>query len=102
MYAQCQAPAVFVHSGICIPYFEKYGTPEQVEEYIPKFVSVESVCAIGMTEPDAGSDIQGIRTRAVKDGDDYIINGSKVFITNGILSDTYIIVAITDSGAKSA
>ena len=61
----------------------------------------EKVGAIAMTEPDAGSDLQGIRTRAVADGDDYIINGSKVFITNGILSDVVVVVAITDPNAKS-
>ena len=61
----------------------------------------EKVGAIAMTEPDAGSDLQGIRTRAVADGDDFIINGSKVFITNGILSDVVVVVAITDPNAKS-
>lgn len=101
VYAQAIAPALFVHSGICLPYFEKYATQEQLDKYMPGLISGERVCAIGMTEPDAGSDLQGIRTRAVPDGDDYIINGSKVFITNGIVANTYIIVAITDPGTKS-
>ena len=74
-----------VHSTIVMPYFANYGTKEQKDHYIPKMTSGELVGAIGMTEPDAGSDLQGIRTRAKKDGDDYILNGSKVFITNGIL-----------------
>ena len=58
--------------------------------YIPAMAAGEKVGAIAMTEPDAGSDLQGIRTRAVADGDDYILNGSKVFITNGILSDVVV------------
>ena len=70
-----------------MPYFANYGTKEQKDHYIPKMTSGELVGAIGMTEPDAGSDLQGIRTRAKKDGDDYILNGSKVFITNGILGE---------------
>jgi len=100
-YAHCHAPAITVHSTIVMPYFANYGTPEQKEYYIPKMTSGEFVGAIGMTEPDAGSDLQGIRTRAKKDGDDYILNGSKVFITNGILADVVIVVAITDSDARS-
>ena len=72
-----------------MPYFANYGTKEQKDHYIPKMTSGELVGAIGMTEPDAGSDLQGIRTRAKKDGDDYILNGSKVFITNGILGKNY-------------
>jgi long-chain-acyl-CoA dehydrogenase len=100
-YAHCHAPAITVHSTIVMPYFLKYGTPEQQEHYIPKLTSGEMVGAIAMTEPDAGSDLQGIRTRAKRDGDDFILNGSKTFITNGILADVVIVVAITDSDAKS-
>jgi len=100
-YAHCHAPAITVHSTIVMPYFANYGTKEQKDHYIPKMTSGELVGAIGMTEPDAGSDLQGIRTRAKKDGDDYILNGSKVFITNGILADVVIVVAITDPDAKS-
>jgi len=101
VYAHCHAPAIPVHSTIVMPYFANYGTPEQVNKYIPAMTSGEMVGAIAMTEPDAGSDLQGIRTRAVQDGDDYIINGSKVFITNGILSNVVVVVAITDPNAKS-
>ncbi len=100
-YAHCHAPAITVHSTICMPYFVHYGTQEQKEHYIPKLTSGELVAAIGMTEPDAGSDLQGIRTHAKRDGDDFILNGSKVFITNGILADVCIVVAVTDPGAKS-
>ena len=61
----------------------------------------ERVGAIAMTEPDAGSDLQGIRTHAKRDGDDFILNGSKVFITNGIVGDTFVVVAVTDPSARS-
>jgi len=101
IYAHCHAPAIGLHSTIVMPYFAHLGTKEQKDYYMPKLVSGEMVSAIGMTEPDAGSDLQGIRTRAVKDGDDYILNGSKVFITNGILADVVVVVAITDANAKS-
>jgi len=79
-----------------------YGTEEQKNEYLPKLCSGESISAIAMTEPGAGSDLQGMRTSAVKDGDDYILNGSKVFITNGWLADLVIVCAKTDpaAGAK--
>merc|ERR1712062_653568 len=101
VYAHCHAPAITVHSSIVMPYFANYGTPDQKEYFIPKLTSGEFVGAIGMTEPDAGSDLQGVRTRAKRDGDDYILNGSKVFITNGILADVVIVVAITDPNARS-
>ncbi len=100
-YAHCYSPNLIVHSTICMPYFAKYGTQEQKDKYLPALTAGERVCAIAMTEPDAGSDLQGIRTTAKKDGDDYILNGSKVFITNGIVADTHIVVAITDGDAKS-
>lgn len=98
------SPAVgfSIHSDISVPYIMKYGTKEQKDYYLPRCVSGETVLAIAMTEPAAGSDLQGIKTTAVKDGDDYILNGSKVFITNGQLADTVIVVAKTDpkAGAK--
>merc|ERR1711983_238371 len=84
-----------------MPYFAKYGSEEQKEYYMPKLTSGEIVCAIAMTEPDAGSDLQGIRTIAVKDGDDFILNGSKTFITNGILAEVVVVVALTNPDAKS-
>ncbi len=100
-YSHSYSPNIIVHSTICMPYFQKYGTPEQKERFLPMLVSGECVCSIAMTEPDAGSDLQGIRTTAKKDGDDYILNGSKVFITNGILANTHIVVAVTNSQARS-
>lgn len=91
-----------LHSDIVAPYILNYGTEEQKQKYIPKLVSGEMVGAIAMTEPGAGSDLQGVKTSAIKDGDDYILNGSKTFITNGQLADLVIVVAKTDpkEGAK--
>jgi len=91
-----------LHSDIVMPYITKFGTPEQKEKFIPPMVSGECISAIAMTEPGAGSDLQGIRTFAKQDGDDWILNGSKTFITNGWLSDLVIVVAITNPKAKKA
>ncbi|XP_050407402.1 long-chain specific acyl-CoA dehydrogenase, mitochondrial [Patella vulgata] len=101
MYVNCTGPGFTLHSDIVMPYITHYGTKEQIEKFIPKMVSGEWIGAIAMTEPGAGSDLQGIRTNAKKDGDDYILNGSKVFITNGYMSDVCIVVAITNTSAKS-
>ena len=71
-----------VHS-ICAHYLINHGTEEQKYRFLPRMASGELIGAIGMTEPAAGSDLQGLKTRAVREGDDYVINGSKIFITNG-------------------
>lgn len=91
-----------LHSDIVAPYILHYGTEEQKHKYLPKLVSGELVTAIAMTEPGTGSDLQGVKTTAVLDGDEYVINGSKTFITNGYLADLVIVVAKTDAkaGAK--
>ena len=91
-----------LHSDIVAPYILHYGTEEQKLHYLPKLVSGELVTAIAMTEPGTGSDLQGVKTTAVLDGDEYVINGSKTFITNGWLADLVIVVAKTDpkAGAK--
>ncbi|HQV41022.1 MAG TPA: acyl-CoA dehydrogenase family protein [Moraxellaceae bacterium] len=91
-----------LHTDIVAPYIEHYGSAEMQQKYLPKMVSGEMVGAIAMTEPGAGSDLQGVRTTAVRDGDHYIINGSKTFITNGQHADIVIVVAKTDpaAGAK--
>jgi len=91
-----------LHSDIVIPYVSQYGTQEQREKFIPKMITGECITAIAMTEPGAGSDLQGMKTFAKRDGDDWIINGSKVFITNGWHADMVIVCAITDPTAKSA
>ncbi|MDH5433768.1 MAG: acyl-CoA dehydrogenase family protein [Gammaproteobacteria bacterium] len=87
-----------LHSDIAVPYVVHYGREEQKQKYLPKTVTGETVMAIAMTEPGAGSDLQGIKTTAILDGDHYVVNGSKTFITNGQLSDLIIVVAKTDPG----
>jgi len=91
-----------LQSDIVAEYIERYGSEEQKRKYLPGMVSGEVIGAIAMTEPGAGSDLQGVRTSAVKDGDDYIVNGSKTYITNGQNCDVCIVVAKTDPtlGAK--
>lgn len=101
-YVNCSGPGFALHSDIVMPYITNYGTAEQIEKYIPDMTAGRKIGAIAMTEPGAGSDLQGVRTFAKRDGDDYIINGSKVFITNGWLSDVVVVVAITNKEAKSA
>ena len=91
-----------LHSNVVTPYISSFGTEEQKKKYLPKFVSGEWISAIAMTEPAAGSDLQKITTTAIKDGDDYIVNGQKTFISNGILSDVVIIACKTDPKAVPA
>ena len=76
-----------IQSDMVLPYLAKYGTPEQQESYIKKMVNGEIIGAIAMTEPHAGSNLQAMKTWAKEDGDDFIINGSKVFISNGFNAD---------------
>ncbi len=87
-----------IHSNIVAPYIKNFGSDAQKQQWLPKMVSGEAVGALAMTEPGAGSDVQSIRTNAVRDGDEWILNGSKIFITNGIHADLVIVAAITDPG----
>jgi len=96
-YSGCTGPGFAMHSDIVAPYITNYGTEEQKSRILPKLVSGEWIGALAMTEPSAGSDFANIRTVAKEDGDDYIINGSKVFITNGWLCDVVIVCAKTDT-----
>lgn len=96
-YSGCTGPGFAMHSDIVAPYITNYGTEEQKQRILPKLVSGEWIGALGMTEPSAGSDFANIKTTAVKDGDDYVINGSKVFITNGWMADVTIVCAKTDA-----
>lgn len=85
-----------LHNDITAPYFVEIGTPEQKQRWLPGIASGELITAIAMTEPGTGSDLAGIATTARRDGDRYILNGSKTFITNGINSDVIIVAAKTD------
>ncbi|BCK54573.1 acyl-CoA dehydrogenase family protein [Nocardia wallacei] len=85
-----------LHNDVIAPYLLELADDEQKQRWLPGFCSGEIITAIAMTEPGTGSDLQGIKTRAVRDGDDWILNGAKTFITNGINSDIVIVVAQTD------
>jgi long-chain-acyl-CoA dehydrogenase len=91
-----------LHNAIVMPYIENYGTPEQKQRWLPKLASGRYVGAIAMTEPGAGSDLQGVKTTARLDGNQYVVNGSKTFITNGQTANLVVVVAKTDptKGAK--
>jgi acyl-CoA dehydrogenase len=93
---------IALHNSIVAPYIAHYGSQEQKERWLPRMASGELIGAIAMTEPGAGSDLQGIKTRAVRDGNHYRINGSKTFITNGQLANLIVVVTKTDpeKGAK--
>ncbi|MER5969031.1 acyl-CoA dehydrogenase family protein [Streptomyces sp. NPDC002055] len=94
--------AIGLHNDIIGPYLTSLGTPEQRRRWLPGFCSGELITAIAMTEPGAGSDLQGIRTTATDEGDHWLLNGSKTFISNGILADLVIVVARTtpEGGAR--
>ncbi len=89
-----------VHS-IAAHYVLNHGTEEQKHRWLPRMASGELIGAIAMTEPGAGSDLKGIRTRAVRDGDHYVVNGSKIFITNGSIATILMLVVRTDPGDRS-
>lgn len=100
----CSGPAIGypLHSDIVMPYILHYGTDNAQSKYVPKMISGDYIGAIAMTEPGAGSDLQGILTSAEDQGDYYLVNGSKTFITNGYLSDVVVVAVKTDpnKGAK--
>jgi acyl-CoA dehydrogenase len=93
-------PGFLIHCDLVATYIKSFGTDEQKKEWLPKMVSGEAIGSLGMTEPHAGSDLKAIRTRAVRDGDNYVINGQKVFISNGQLCD--VIVLATKTGNEGA
>ncbi|MBL4908103.1 MAG: acyl-CoA dehydrogenase family protein, partial [Sneathiella sp.] len=93
-------PAFHLHSEIVAPYLIHYGTEEQKKKWLPKMVSGEVISAVAMTEPGAGSDLQSIRTVALRDDDEFVINGQKVFISNGQLADLVVLACKTDPEAS--
>jgi acyl-CoA dehydrogenase len=99
--AGLSAPGFGVHSDIIAPYIARIGNEEQKQKWLPRVCSGEYILAIGMTEPGTGSDLKSVRTSAVRDGDEYVINGSKTFISNGLNADLIIVVCKTDPAAGS-
>jgi alkylation response protein AidB-like acyl-CoA dehydrogenase len=97
--AGAHGPGFGVHTDIIVPYLSSLGTPEQKQRWLPGCVRGETITAIAMTEPGAGSDLQGIRTTALDKGDHYVLSGSKTFISNGAMADLVVVVARTDPSA---
>ena len=95
------AITVLVHTDMASPHLMNAGSPVQKNKYMKKIVSGEAICAVAVTEPDAGSDVKAIRTSARRDGGDWVLNGTKMFITNGALADLYFVAAKTDPAAGS-
>ncbi len=89
-----------LHNDVTLPYFIKYGTDEQKQRWLPGIVSGELITAVAMTEPGIGSDLASMATTAIRDGDHYVVNGSKTFITNGIHADLVIVAAKTDPSQR--
>jgi acyl-CoA dehydrogenase len=90
---------ISLHSDICMPYLTTYGSEEQKRKYLPRAISGELLLALAMTEPGTGSDLANVQTKALRDGDHYVVNGAKTFISNGQLADLVIVVAKTDPEA---
>jgi acyl-CoA dehydrogenase len=95
------AITVLVHTDMASPHLVNAGSPAQIAKFLPKIISGELVTAVAVTEPDAGSDVKSIRTSARRDGSDYVLKGTKMFITNGALADVYFVAAKTDPAGGS-
>jgi len=96
------AISVLVHTDMASPHLNNAGNKDQLAQYMPGIIAGDTVTAVAVTEPDAGSDVAGIKTRAVKEGDDWVLNGSKMFITNGVHGDVYFVAAKTDPDVKGS
>ncbi len=92
-------PGFMIHTDLVATYIRSFGSEAQKRTWLPRMVAGTAIGSLGMTEPHAGSDLKNIRTRAVRDGDDYVINGQKVFISNGQLCDVLVLATKTDSSA---
>lgn len=90
-------PGFMIHCDLVATYIKSFGTEEQKKHWLPKMVTGQSIGSLGMTEPHAGSDLRAIRTRAVRDGDEFVISGQKVFISNGQLCDVIVLATKTES-----
>jgi long-chain-acyl-CoA dehydrogenase len=101
-YAMDSSTGFSLHSDIVANYINNFGNEAQKQQWLAKMATGETVTAIAMTEPGTGSDLQAVRTTAVSDGDDYVINGSKIFITNGYLCDMAIVVCKTGDNEKGS
>ncbi|MCO5189189.1 MAG: acyl-CoA dehydrogenase family protein [Anaerolineae bacterium] len=99
--ANCNSIGFAIHTDMSVPYILRLGTEEQKRRWLPDAVDGTGIVAIAMTEPNAGSDLRGIRTTAVRDGGDFVINGQKTFISNGILADRVVVFAKTDPDSGS-
>jgi acyl-CoA dehydrogenase len=99
---RAHAMMISLHSDIVMPYLLHYGTEEQKRRYVPGAIAGEILLGIAMTEPGTGSDLANVQTRARRDGDHYVINGSKTFISNGQIGDLFIVVCKTDPDARPA
>ena len=91
--------SVLVHTDMSSPWLTRYGTEAQKRKYLPGIIRGETVCALGITEPGTGSDMAAVSTRAVREGDRYLLTGSKLFITNGVYGDLYFVAARTGEGS---
>ncbi|WP_062895074.1 acyl-CoA dehydrogenase family protein [Mycobacterium avium] len=91
-----------VQTDICMPYFRDYGTEDQKRRWVPRLTNGSAVVALGLSEPGAGSDLKAMRTRAVRDGDHYLVNGAKTFISNGANADLVVLAVKTDGAAGRA
>jgi len=96
------AITVLVHTDMASPHLANAGTRAQHEKYLPGVISGDLITAVGITEPNAGSDVAAIKTRAHRDGADWVLNGQKIYITNGVMADLYFIAAKTDGSAKGS
>ncbi|MBE7638425.1 acyl-CoA dehydrogenase [Sneathiella sp. P13V-1] len=96
------AVTALVHTDMASPHLYNAGNSDQLSEYMPDIIAGDKITAVAVTEPDAGSDVAGMKTRAVQDGDYWVLNGSKMFITNGVHGDLYFVAAKTDTSAKGS
>lgn len=94
-------PTFYLHSDIIAPYLVDFGSEELKKKWLPRMAAGEAISALGMSEPSGGSDLQNMRTQAIRDGDDYVVNGQKVFTTNGHTADFILLACKTDPAARA-